>query len=91
MNGMGARIYPKANASPCVISSGGLVLNMGQCEKDELVLEDALHLKTAEVWLEVSQPLRALKELLSLSEEAWTAPWTVRVFRSLGASILECH
>jgi len=88
---MTARKHPKESASPCINRDGGLLWSMRQCEQDELVLEDALRLKTAEVWLEVSQPLRALKELLSLSEKAWTDPWTVRVFRSLGASMLECH
>ena len=62
---------------------------MDEHEQTPVPLEDALHIKTAELWLEVSQPLRALKELLSVTEQAWANPWTVRVFQSLGTRMLD--
>lgn len=55
---------------------------------EELPLEDAMRLKSAELWLEVRQPLNALKELLRVTESAWEHPWSVRLFKVLAASIL---
>jgi len=58
---------------------------------EELPLEDAMRLKSAELWLEVQQPLNALKELLRVTESGWEHPWTVKLFKVLAASILAVH
>jgi len=56
-----------------------------------LPLEDAMRLKSAELWLEVHQPLNALKELLRVTKSARQHPWTVRLFKVLAATILAVH
>lgn len=66
-----------------------MLIAMVAGEESRIPLEDALHLKTAELWLEVRQPLRALKELLSVTDEGWHHPWTIQVFQSLGTRMLE--
>ena len=58
-------------------------------QRKEMPLDDAMRLKSAELWLEVQQPLNALKELLRVTETAWQHPWTLRVFKLLAVRILE--
>ena len=58
-------------------------------QRKEMPLDDAMRLKSAELWLEVQQPLNALKELLRVTETAWQDPWTLRVFKLLAVRILE--
>jgi len=57
----------------------------------DMPLDDAMRLKSAELWLEVQQPLNALKELLRVTETAWQHPWTLRVFKILAGRLLEVH
>lgn len=49
-------------------------------------MEDALHVKTAELWLEVGQADEALEELYRLSSGAWKHPWPQRVLARAGGS-----
>jgi len=44
-------------------------------------LGDALHIKSAEFWLALGQPMEAVAELQKLTREAWKAGWAIAVFR----------
>ena len=44
-------------------------------------LKDALHIKAAEFWLLLGQPMEAVAELQKLKRQAWKAAWTISVFR----------
>ena len=44
-----------------------------------LLLDDAVHVKSAELWLEVGEPVEALLELQKITRRAWENPWTNRV------------
>jgi hypothetical protein len=50
--------------------------------KTKLGLRDALRLKQAELWLEVGQPRRALREFERITPGAWRHPWTASVFEA---------
>lgn len=45
-----------------------------------LSLKDALHVKSAELWLQVGEPFQALLELQKITKKAWQVAWTDRVF-----------
>jgi hypothetical protein len=45
-----------------------------------LSLKDALHVKSAELWLQVGEPFQALLELQKITKKAWQEAWTYRVF-----------
>ncbi len=47
--------------------------------KSNLRLKDAVHVKSAELWLRMGEPLQALLELQRLTERAWKHPWTAQV------------
>jgi hypothetical protein len=49
---------------------------------EELSLEDAMHLRSAEMWLDVAQPLQALEELQQLTESAWEHAWAKQVLET---------
>jgi hypothetical protein len=44
-------------------------------------LKDALHIKSAEFWLALGQPMEAVAELQKLTRKAWQAAWAISVFR----------
>ena len=54
-----------------------------------LPLSDALRIRSAELWLEVREPFRALNELRNLSSEAWSNAWTLRVFQAANRDACE--
>ena len=45
-----------------------------------IALGDALHLKSAEYWLQLGEPLQAFRELARLSRRATKHPWTADVW-----------
>ena len=45
-------------------------------------LGDALHVKSAEFWLKLGQPVQALLELQQLPQEAQQHPWFSEVFQT---------
>lgn len=54
---------------------------------EELSLHEALELKAAEMWLEVGQPLQALRALRRLPEKAWRHRWTLRLLRATNRAL----
>jgi len=52
----------------------------------ELPMEDAMRVKTAELWLEVGQTDEALDELYRLSSDAWKHPWPQTVLARAGGT-----
>jgi len=46
-----------------------------------ITLKDALHLKSAELWLALGQPIEAVAELQKLTVRAWKSGWAAAVFR----------
>ena len=48
-----------------------------------LRLEDAMRLRSAELWLEVDKPFQAMRELSQLSETALRHPCVVRMLEIL--------
>jgi hypothetical protein len=57
-----------------------------------MTLKDALHVKSAEFWLALGQPMEAVAELQKLTTRAWNYGWPVAVFRcaarEFGATLL---
>jgi hypothetical protein len=58
---------------------------------EEMLLDDALRLKRAELWLQVQQPVNALEELLRVTEAAWQHPWTLSIFQVLATRVLKAR
>ena len=50
--------------------------------KQMLLLDDAVHVKSAELWLEVGEPMEALLELQKITRCAWDNPWTNWVLKA---------
>jgi len=46
-----------------------------------MTLKDALHVKSAEFWLALGQPMEAVAELQKITSRAWDDGWPVAVFR----------
>ena len=44
-------------------------------------LEDAIRIKSAEFWLELGQPVEAIRELRRLSQRGRRHPWALEVLR----------
>lgn len=53
-----------------------------EAEHGQLPLPHALRVKSAELWLKLSQPVQALLELNRLPDTARKHPWVLRVFLS---------
>jgi hypothetical protein len=51
-------------------------------------LNDAMHLRAAELWLEVGEPNKALTELQKLTVNAWSCSWTAEVLHDLEIALL---
>jgi hypothetical protein len=51
-------------------------------------LLDAMHLRAAELWLEVGEPRKALTELQNLTDSAWHSGWTSQVLLDLEVALL---
>lgn len=49
----------------------------------EIPFRDALHLKSAELWLRLGERGQALLELTHLTEAVRSHPWTVRTLRAI--------
>ncbi len=49
--------------------------------KKELVLRDAIRLRSAEFWLRLGEPVPALLELQKLTARGRKHPWSTKVFR----------
>ena len=47
--------------------------------KTNLLLKDAVRVKSAELWLRMGEPLQATRELRKLTRQAWNHPWTQSV------------
>jgi hypothetical protein len=56
-----------------------LALNLDAPTASGLVLREALPVRSAELWLQLGQPDRALEELQTLPETARQHPWPRRV------------
>lgn len=48
---------------------------------EKLRMQDALRVKSAELWLLLGQPQQALDELMQLSDDAKRHPWTLKVLK----------
>jgi len=55
--------------------------------ESRLPIRDALHVKSAELWLEMGQPVQALVELEKLRKAARKHPWAAQVFRCVASAI----
>ena len=47
--------------------------------KSDLRVKDAVRVESAETWLRMGQPVRALQELQRLTHKAWKHPWPEQV------------
>ena len=58
---------------------------MGQAKtlQQGMDLKDAVRIKSAEFWLKLGEPGRALLELQRLPMRAWNHPWTKLVRRAV--------
>ncbi len=54
-----------------------------------MALADALHVKSAEYWLQVGEPTQALLELQCLNGRSRRHPWTASVYQ-LATRALSC-
>jgi len=50
-------------------------------------IEDALHVKSAELWLEIGEPVQAMLELQKLPIRAREHPWAAQVFHSVTMAV----
>jgi len=49
--------------------------------ESSISLADALHIKSAELWLKLGQPLEALVELQGLTDRGRVHPWACKVLQ----------
>jgi hypothetical protein len=54
-----------------------------------LTLEEAIQVRTAEVWLDVGQPLQALHSLTELPDSVWACPWPREVLLKVNNTLTE--
>jgi hypothetical protein len=47
--------------------------------KGKLAKRDAVRVKSAEMWLQMGKPIRAMKSLQRLTSSGWTHPWTENI------------
>lgn len=54
-----------------------------------LTLDEAIQVRSAEMWLEVGQPLQALHSLTDLPDSVWACPWPRTVLIRINKTIAE--
>lgn len=63
-----------------------LPLNMKR-SKTDLLLRDAVRVKSAELWLRMGEPVQATQELRRLTRRAWNHPWTQNVLWQVAQAV----